>query len=272
MELILLRQLAILLAAGVGGYVDFKTGYIYDWITIPLIVFGLFMNLIEQEFLGIGLGLLVFGIGYALYYTGKIGGGDVKLYTGIALALPFFNNSVFIIQAVLLSALTSIIFLSTYYMIKYFRKGINFQYNKQGIMRALGFLVILIVYLFVLSKTGFVSINYLLMFGLPLSFGLLFIAFEKGIRKEFFLKKIKLKDIEEDEIIAFDFMSEKEREKFGKGFKGVYGEKEKKELEKKGIKEIFVYRNLPRFGVFIFLGVLLAFAFPELGLLLAGGF
>tara|TARA_Y100000310_G_scaffold345864_1_gene471826 strand:- start:19065 stop:19883 length:819 start_codon:yes stop_codon:yes gene_type:complete len=272
MELILLRQIAILLASGVGAYVDFKTGYIYDWITIPLIIFGLFVNILEQEFSGIGLGILVFGIGYVLYYTGKIGGGDVKLYTGIALALPFFNDSVFIIQAVLLSALTSIIFLSVYYMIKYFRKGIDFQYNKQGIMRALGFLVILIVYLFMLSTTGFVSDNYLLLFGTPLSFGVLFIAFEKGIRKEFFLKKINLKDIEEDEIIAFDFMSEKEREKLGKGFKGIYGEKEKKELEKKGIKEIFVYRDLPRFGVFVFLGVLLALVFPGLGFLLTGGF
>ncbi|MCR4335905.1 MAG: A24 family peptidase [archaeon] len=272
MELILLRQIAILLASGVGAYVDFKTGYIYDWITIPLIIFGLAMNILEQEFSGIGLGILVFGIGYALYYTGKIGGGDVKLYTGIALALPFFNESVFIIQAVLLSALTSIIFLSVYYMIKYFRKGIDFQYNKKGIIRALGFLGVLIVYFFILSKTGFVTINYLLMFGLPLSFGVLFIAFEKGIRKEFFLKKIKLKDIEEDEIIAFEFMSEKEIKKFGKGFKGVFGEKEKKELEKKGIKEIFVYRDLPRFGIFIFLGVLIVFVFPEMGILLTGGF
>jgi len=272
MELILLRQLIILIAGSAGAYIDFKTGYIYDWITLPLIGTGLLFNLVEQEFVGIGIAALVFVIGYVLYYAGKIGGGDVKLYTGIAMALPFFNGGIFILQVVILSALTAIIFLSSYYTIKYFRKGIDIGYNKQGIIKASGFLVILIIYFYMLSNTGFVSLRYLQMFGLPLVFGLLFVALEKGIRKEFFLKKIKLKDLEEDELIALDFMDKSEKEKISQGFKGVIGEKEKIRLAKKGIKELLVYRDLPRFGPFIFLGVLLVFIFPEFGLVITGGF
>lgn len=271
-ELLLIRQIAILIASGIGSYTDFKTGYIFDWITLPLIAFGIIINVFEQNYFGLLAGTIVFAIGYLLYYTGKIGGGDVKLYSGIALALPIFNEGIFIITVIILSSLSAIVFLATYYFIKYYRKGIDFKYNKQGILRAGTLAVLIVIYLAVLLNSGFVSGGYALIISIPLLFGAVFIAFEKGIRKEFFLEKIKLKDLEEDEIVAFEFMSEEERKRIGKGFKGVFGEKEKKQLEKKGIKSLLVYRNLPRFGVFIFIGVVLALSFPEFGSFLSGGF
>ena len=271
-ELLLIRQIAILIASGIGSYTDYKTGYIFDWITLPLIGFGIVVNVFDQNYYGLLIGAIVFVIGYLLYYTGKIGGGDVKLYSGIALALPVFNGSIFIITVIILSSLSAIVFLATYYFIKYYRKGIDFKYNKQGILRAAALAILITVYLAVLLNYGFVGGSYALIVSIPLLFGTVFIAFEKGIRKEFFLEKIKLKNLEEDEIVAFEFMDEEERKKIGKGFKGVFGAKEKKELEKKGIKELLVYRNLPRFGVFIFIGVVLALAFPEFGSFLSGGF
>ncbi|MFH1695895.1 MAG: hypothetical protein ABH850_05740, partial [Candidatus Micrarchaeota archaeon] len=87
---------------------------------------------------------------------------------------------------------------------------------------------------------------------------------EKGIKKEFFLKKISLQEMEEDEVIAVEFTPKETLEKLKLGFKGVLGEKEKKELEKAGIKELFVFRELPKFGPFIFVGVLINLAFPQL--------
>jgi len=266
-DLLILRQASIIIASLLGSYTDIKTGYIYDWITLPLIGIGVILNLIEWNLIGIGLGIIVFVIGYALYYTGKLGGGDVKLYTGITLTLPFYANGIFILSVVILSALSAIVFLASYFMIKYFRKGINFKYNEEGIKKAILFLAIITIYFFVLAQSNIVSSAYILILGVPLLFGIVFVAFEKGIRKEFFLKKIKLSEMEEDEIIAFDFMDKK----IETGFKGIFGEKEKKELEKKGIKEIFVYRNLPRFGAFIFIGVIIAIAFPEFGFFISNG-
>src|SRR3989344_957815 len=264
-ELLLLREAAVLVAAGAGAYTDYKTGFINDSITIPLIVFGIAANLFELEWNGILLGIGVFALGYVLYYTGKIGGGDVKLYSGIALALPFFGSGVFVVSAALLAAISAVVFFGAYFALKYYRKGIDWKYNADGLRRAAMLLALLLVYFTVILKTGIVSQNYVLVLGIPMLFGLLFVALEKGIRKEFFVKKIKISEMEEDEIVAVDFMDEKEKQQIGTKMKWVFGEKEKKELMDKGVRELVVYRNLPRFGPFIFIGVALALLVPGIG-------
>ena len=142
-------------------------------------------------------------------------------------------------------------------------REIDFKYNKQGIMKALMFGGIMAIYFYMLRSTGFVSMQYITLFALPVAFALVFLALEKGIKKEFFLKKIKLEEMDEDEVIAFEFMSKKEQEKFD-AIKKVIEKKEIEELNKKGVKELLVFRDLPRFGPFILIGVLLALAFPNL--------
>ena len=57
-----------------------------------------------------------------------------------------------------------------------------------------------------------------------------------------------------------------EQEKFD-NLKKVIERKEIMALEKKGITELQVFRDLPRFGPFILIGVLLALLFPNLVLL-----
>jgi hypothetical protein len=88
-----------------------------------------------------------------------------------------------------------------------------------------------------------------------------FIALQEGIKKNFFEKKILVKEIEEDEVIA----EGKNVEKIVKilGEKKLIGEKEKKLLIKKGIKVIYVMRGLPPFGPFLFIGVLGAITIPD---------
>ena len=270
-ELSLVRAATVVIASGVGAYTDHRTGYIFDWTTLPLIGLGLVLNAVEQEFLGIGMAVVVFILGYIFYYTGKLGGGDLKLYTGITMMLPFYSGGTFILSVILLSAFAAMVFLSSYYMVKYAAKGIDFSYNRQGIIRAGIVLAFALAYFYILMGRGFVSLNYALVFAAPISLGVLFLAFEKGIRKEFFLKKIMVSEIEEDEILAPEFMGEEERKTIAQGFRGVIGEKEKKWLEEKGIKEICVYRNLPRFGAFIFIGVALALFMPSFMEFVASG-
>lgn len=269
-EILLLREAAVLIASGAGAYTDYKTGYINDWITLPLIALGIALNIYEQQYVGLAIGAVTFAIGYIMYYTGKIGGGDVKLYTGIALALPFYMGKVFLLSAALFAALSAVVFFSSFYVIKYARMGLDIKYNSKGITRAAILMALLLVYFGFLLNSKIVDATYIIAIGLPMLFGLAFIALEKGIRKEFFLKKIKLGEMEEDEIIAVDFMGEDERKKLPQTMKGVFGEKEKAELEKAGVRNVMVYRNLPRLGPFIFLGVAAALARPELSLLIFG--
>jgi hypothetical protein len=90
------------------------------------------------------------------------------------------------------------------------------------------------------------------------------LALEKGIRKNFFLKKINLSELEEDEVIAAEFLDEKTRKALELKTKGILGEKEKNKLEKAGIKEILVYRNLPPFAPFVFIAIIIILALPEI--------
>jgi len=263
-EMLLLREAAVLIASATGAYTDFKTGYIYDWITVPLILLGAGIDIFEKDYSGLAIGAAVFAIGFALYYAGKIGGGDVKLYAGIALMLPYYNG-IFVLSAALLAALSAVVFFSTYYTIKYLRRGIDLKYNEAGIRRAIMLLIIIGAYMYFLLGSGFAGSGYIALVGVPILFGTVFLALERGIRKEFFLQKVRTESLEDDEIIALDFMDGDKVKKMQAGFKGVIGEKEKKEMIGAGIDEVMVYRNLPRFGPFIFLGVLLAILMPGIG-------
>ncbi len=271
LEIMVAREAAVMVASAAAAYTDLKTGHINDWITYPLIALGALLNIYEQQWAGILLGAAVFALGYVLYYTGKVGGGDVKLYSGIAFALPFYGRGIFVVPAALLAALLAVVFFSVYYISKYYRRGIDFGYNAAGIRRAGILLAVIIVYFFVARSSGIVSPGYIAVIGLPMLLGVAFMALEKGIRKEFFVQRIKVRDMEEDELIALDFMEEDERKKIERKAKWVLGEKEKRALENAGVEEIAVYRNLPRFGPFIFIGVAVALAVPEITALLAGG-
>ena len=281
MELIILRAAIVLVASAIGAYTDFRTGEIFDYITYPLIGIGILLNAFEL-FLGnfvawqyFALGAAVFVLGYIAYFAGKIGGGDVKLFVGIALVLPFFGESffplnVFLINALFAAAILAVIGVGIYYLLKYAKKGMNLNYNRQGIIRA-ALLAILFGFYFYFGLQ-FKAINLLAvqMLAFPVAIAILFIAFEKGIKKEFFLKKVKLSELEEDEVIAFEFLEEKEKKELELKFKGVIGEKEKEKLEKAGIKEMLVYRALPRFGPFVFFGIAIVLLKPELIQLLFG--
>ena len=264
-EIMLLREAAVLIAAAAGAYTDWKTGYIYDWITLPLIAIGAIAAIISQQYSALALGAIVFAAGYLFYYMGKLGGGDVKLYTGIALMIPELNGGIYIASAAVYSSLCAIIFLSVYFVLKYARKGIDLKYNSEGIMKAGFAAVFLAAYVWIISGTGIVSPAFVLVLSVPMAFGCVFLGLEKGIRKEFFLKKIRVNEIEDDEVAALDFMEPEEKQKLlgtGLGLKGIIGENEKAALEKKRIKEVLVYRDLPRLGPFIFLGCIIAMAGP----------
>jgi len=272
--ILLLKQAVILIGSFIAAVTDYKTGYIYDKITYPMIAIGVLLNLIElgkelsiDKFIELfSVGIIIFVFGYGMYWLGKIGGGDVKLFTGIGLLLPFesgiFPLNIFVLNTLIWAGISSLVFYGVYYLIKYARKGIDWKENIEGIKKAGGLAILILFYFYFIYSIGMQEIILVLL--IPLSIALVFMALEKGIKKEFFLKKISLKEMEEDELIAVEFEKKEVLKELNLGLKGVLGEKEKKELEKKGIKELFVYRNLPKFGPFIFVGVLINTAFPEL--------
>lgn len=263
-ELLVLRQAFVLAGSGAAAYTDARTGLIPDKITYAMIVAGILLNLFEQQWLWLGLGLAVFALGYLVYYTGKFGGGDVKLFTGIAFLLPFFHEGFFLLDALFASCLLGISFYSVYFLARYSRKGFDLGENRPGILKAVAFGIAISAWLSGMTAIGVLSLQSALVLGLPLMLAVVFMAFEKGIRKRFFLRKVRLESLEEDEIVASEFLSEAARKAIGLGVKGVLGEKEIERLKTAGIKEVPVFRGMPPFGPFIFLGCVAAMLMPGL--------
>lgn len=265
MEFLLIREAAVIIASVFSAYTDLKTGEIPNKITYALIAAGILLNIAEQQWYGLAFGAAVFAIGYALYYTGKLGGGDVKLFAGIAMAMPFIAGTVFILPVLLYSALVAVMFLSVYYLVKLARLGkLELKENAQGIVNAIGLGAVLAAYFYFMTSFGFFQLQNSLILAIPLGFALVFLALEKSIRKKFFLKEVPLGKLEEDELIALEFLPEKIRQKINPKAKRIIDEKMIKELKAMKMTKIPVYRNLPRFAPFILVGVILAILRPEL--------
>ena len=250
MDLLLLREIIVAAAAGAAAYTDVKTGLIYDRITYPLIAIGLLLNIFEFNISTFVIAAAVFAVGYVLYYTGKIGGGDVKLFTGISFVLPFLNSRVFIIDVLVAAAVIAVVFLSAYYISKYARKGIKFEENKKSIARAAVIGVAVAVYFFVLLQAGIVPMQTVSL-----------LALENGIRKNFFLVHIKVAELEDDDLIAADEIDAATKEKIGIGIKGIADADVMRRIKEAGMEELPVYRNLPKFAPFVLAGVIVVLLF-----------
>lgn len=264
MEFLALREAAVLAGSALGAYTDAKGGIIPDKITYPMVALGVLLAIYELDLLAFVFAGVVFAAGYALYYAGKIGGGDVKLLSGIALLMPLFHGSVFVLSVIFVAAVLSVLWLAAYYVTGYARRGINLRENREGIIKAGILGVFVCAYFWLILGYGLAPISYVFALGVPIVAALAFLAFERGIRREFFLEKVSLENLEEDDIIALDFMDRKTSAKVGFGLKGVIGEKEKKKLAQLKLGEVPVYRNLPRFAPFVFLGVLVVLLKPEI--------
>ncbi|MCX6804397.1 MAG: A24 family peptidase [Candidatus Diapherotrites archaeon] len=256
----LIQQAILLIGTAAGAVTDAKTGFIYDWITFPMIALGIVLALIQQQWFNLGAGAVVFGALFLAYKFGKLGGGDVKALTGIALLNPT-NEINFFISLIFFAAMGAIVFYSVYYTIKYARIGINFGENKKGIMSAIMFAIIIVVYFGALIQMGYMETKNTVMILIPLAFGLVFVALQEGIKKNFFEAKIALGKLEEDEVIA-QGRNNKKIDKLLKG-KQLLGEKEIAILKKAGIRSIYVLRKLPPFGPFILFGAVIAVLFPQ---------
>lgn len=252
------KEIIVIVAAALAAYTDWKTGFIYDRITYTLIAMGVIISAVELNFESFMIAAVVFVFGYLLYYTGKIGGGDVKLFVGISLVMPMVEGMPFIINALVYATMFAVVALSAYYVPKYIRRGIRWKEDFPKIILSIFVGVAFSFYVFFITQTGLLPFWFLGAISIVLIAGLVFLAFERGIRREFFLKNIKVKELEEDELVAIEFIDLKLKEKLGMKFKGVIDEKEKKRLLKMKIKEILVYRNLPKFGPFVLAGVVIA--------------
>lgn len=256
----LIQEAALLIGTATGAVTDARTGYIYDWITYPMIAAGIILAAVQQQWLNLEVAAALFAVLFLAYKFGKLGGGDVKLFTGIALLNPT-NQPAFLLTTMFFAAIGAIIFYSTYYTSKYLRSGGNIKENKSGIIKAALLGAAIAAYFAMMTSYGLMGTGSAALLAIPLFFGLLFIALQEGIQKKFFEASVGVSKLEEDEVMAEGRNTAKVLKIMGK--KQLIGEKEKAMLKKAGIKAVYVLRKLPPFAPFILLGVIGAILQPD---------
>lgn len=256
----LIQTIILIIGTLASSITDAKTGYIYDWITYPMIIFGIIFSFLQNYFFNISTAIIIFIILFITYKFGKIGGGDVKLFTAIVLLNPF-NNLEFIMSLFLISAISAMLFYSIYYITKYILKKSFNNIKKESLLKGTALIIFTLIYLFYMHSNNFINNLFLLFLGIPLITIGLYVIFQENIEKEFFEKKLNINNLDEDEIL-----SKNNSEKIFKLINNkIFIEKnEIKILKKNKIKNLIVMRNLPKFGPFIFIGTLFAIYLPEL--------
>lgn len=272
-----LRFFIVLVGTMAASYTDIKTGLIYDRITYPMIALGICFTIAdvfyEKNMLLLLFPLAIFSFSYVLYFLGKLGGGDVKIFLALSLLLPSYKNKPFFISALFAAALVSVVVISAFYLFKFIKmkKKPRIELNR-SIVECVLLGIALLLYFATLLYLGLIKLYSALFLAIPLAFALIFLALRRQIQGEFFLRWVRIDELEEDEIIAKEFLSKDMLDKLGASIKGIITEKDKEKLKKLGITRIPVYRDLPPFAPFLLIGVLLAYFWPDLFLNLFAGY
>ena len=259
------------------AYTDLKTTYMPDIYTHSMIAVGLiwlaFFDSSKVYTLLVAGG--TFAILFLMYLFGQIGGGDAKLFTAIALLVPKFPKSLapllqsiginpvtnspipFVFTVFLLAGLIGPMFtISIWYFIKLYKiKRKVKEYNSKLIKAILLLLLVLpfTYYFYVFSKAFAVIF-------VPVLTSMLILPFKNDVLEHFAMKKKKISKLDDDDVLALEFIPESKKKKLGlwrKTFTSPELKKIKAKAKKLKIKEVRVYDYLPQFGPFIFIALLL---------------
>jgi len=232
-----------------AGYFDYKTTYIYDWITYPMILSGIVLLFFKADWLvGIITAAAVLIFFYPLYRYGKIGGGDIKYFMGLSLLIPTYQGFVFLLPVFIIAAILAGLFFGVKFIYSFIgKKQYNTVEKKQLILRILFSIIVSFIF------SIFVYLMYDIWLTVLVFIVFLISLFVLSFQNLFYLdfaKTIKTKDILEDDIVDLNCLNKKGTKLFDK--------KLLEQLKKNKVLEVVVYRNLPVFGPFLFLGVIIA--------------
>jgi len=268
----LLRVAIALGATGLAAWQDHKTSFIDDKITLGMIAAGILLNVLtfDLNFLfWVGaLALAIALIGFLAYRTGQFGGGDVLLLLGLHLLLPVYPLSLaspflpplfkffqypFILSVFLASSYFAVLGSAwlLYARSLWTQKHLREKLVLTSFLSLAGFSALLFYLAFNLLQTLF-----FLLLGASAVF---LVVFKREIMDCVVVQRIKLSQIEDEDILAVDKMPEKLVKKYGLQKVLTKSEVEKlKAIEKKEKMRLFpVCKVLPRFGPYVLAGLLL---------------
>jgi hypothetical protein len=137
------------------------------------------------------------------------------------------------------------------------------QLSRKRFLKIVLYLLMFLFFIYLLTTSITVlglSKLYLLIL-LPLFLGMFSVVFEPEIKKHIYLKNKLLRKIEEGDVLCFDSLSEDIQKLLNMKDRQVIEEKDLLVIKNLKVKTLPIYDNLPRFGPYIFLGVLFSFVF-----------
>ncbi|OIO26808.1 hypothetical protein AUJ14_00910 [Candidatus Micrarchaeota archaeon CG1_02_55_22] len=284
LNLELLRVAIVLAGTAYLAWEDHRTSFMNEKLLYGMIGAGVLLTLATLDLAFIiptlGIAAVIFGIGYFGYKTGGIGGGDVLLFTAIQVLLP--------IQPVMLRA----IFMdfigprTEFVRVLAYNQFSNTIPPVLSIIVASGMLALLgtaIMYAWLMRNmklkpdhafAGLATIacvvcfwvlQYSVPLGLVQAFMLLAVfapaifltTFRKQILEDVVTQRVALDDIEDEDILSTEKLSEKVVEKYGlqKLLDADGLRKLNKTAAAEGWKTVPIAKVLPRLGLYILIGL-----------------
>lgn len=278
--------IAIVLTA-VLAIEDGMTSFMDQNLLYAMILLGAVLDLLTFDkplMFAAGVGaVIIFGIGYYYYRKGEVGGGDVLLLCGLHLLFPYpptmvsqwaysvlgvnlnpltfavltdFNSVIpFVVSVLVTATLLGLIYTAISYAWKlnWNRPKPDFTYGGLALIATILVLGSSLLF-FGLKEIQFVV--YLAAF-LPAVF---LAAFGKQIKEELIVEQTPISGILDEDVLVTELMDEKIVKKYSLGRVVTASELEKlKEVcRKERISKFPIARDLPRFGPFLLLGLLIS--------------
>jgi Flp pilus assembly protein protease CpaA len=213
---------------------------------------------------------VVFMACFLFYIYGQLGGGDVKLFTALALLLPSYPVSLarfglqpvvapypFVLSVFFASAVFAMLVVSVGYALRLVAdrrrvKGFGAKALK-GIAYSAMTLPLTALWFYINPR--------MLIIALPLVAGAFVLAFKDEILRLYVAKKKSVARLNDDDVIALELLPKGTLKKLGLDGRKTFLASElsviKSNARKHGIKEVLVSEYLPKFGPFILLSLVL---------------
>jgi Flp pilus assembly protein protease CpaA len=275
----LLRVAIALGATGLAAWQDHKTSFIDDKITLGMIAAGILLDVLTLDLSFMiwvaAIALVIAAVGYFAYKTGQFGGGDVLLLLGLHLLLPVYP---FALASPFLPSLYVFfqppfvfsVFLASSFLAVFGSAWLLYApslWTQKQLRKKLSLVVIaaIIAFLAPLFLLPFTLTQELFFLFLGVS-AVFLVVFKKEIMDCVVVQRIKISQIEDEDILAVDKMPEKLVKKYALEKVLTKSEVDKlRKIEKTGKMRAFpVCKVLPRFGPYVFFGLLLCLLVGDL--------
>lgn len=277
----LIRIAIALIGTGAAAWQDAKTSFIDDKILFAMIAAGLVLDLLTFDlnfiYYSVGIAAAIVVVGYFAYRTGQLGGGDIFLFAGLQLLLPFFPQTIlgllpadlaarisfaasaqiipFFVSVLVVSSFLATIGSAALYAWKLRNKKLQPELLPSAASVAL-IVVVLYFFNFVLH-VGLVENVFLV---LLLAAACFLTSFKAQIMRQVIITPVTIAKIEDEDVLATESMNPKlvARYKLGRVLTKKEVAKLKRIQKERGIRKFPVYKHLPRFGPYILAGLIVS--------------